>query len=224
MFHTGCIHWPGRYVLGTFQHLSVRWPKSTNTNRLRLGPPITSTSEQKAHVNSSEMATGPFIMKTPLLSTYSQQLWVIAKLSTSNTDGTPSPWSCPFLKILIVRLEVLVRARSSKVSAPRLVDRTEMDFRTSSAAGMLDAILQTTFLCAILMFWLCVYHGLRQVCPIISIHVILDLQFSRESVFFTEWATAYYILLAESTRGGPIMVLSPYFSYVAPLHRTSLFL
>lgn len=29
--------------------------------------------------------------------------------------------------------------------------------------GMLDAILQTTFLCAILMFWLCVYHGLRQV-------------------------------------------------------------
>lgn len=29
--------------------------------------------------------------------------------------------------------------------------------------GMLDAIMQTTFLCAILMFWLCVYHGLRQV-------------------------------------------------------------
>lgn len=50
------------------------------------GPPITSTSEQKAHLNGSEMATGPFIMKTPLLSTYSQQLWVIAKLSTSNND------------------------------------------------------------------------------------------------------------------------------------------
>lgn len=32
--------------------------------------------------------------------------------------------------------------------------------------GMIDAILQTTFLCAILMFWLCVYHGLRQVCVI----------------------------------------------------------
>lgn len=51
------------------------------------GPPITSTSEQKAHLNGSEMATGPFIMKTPLLSTYSQQLWVIVKLSTSNNDG-----------------------------------------------------------------------------------------------------------------------------------------
>lgn len=51
------------------------------------GPPITSTSEHKEHLNGSEMATGPFIMKTPLLSTYSQQLWVIAKLSTSNNDG-----------------------------------------------------------------------------------------------------------------------------------------
>lgn len=26
----------------------------------------------------------------------------------------------------------------------------------------LDAIFQTSFLCALLMFWLCVYHGLRQ--------------------------------------------------------------
>lgn len=52
------------------------------------GPPITSTSEQKAHLNASDMATGPFIMNTPALSTYSQQLWVIAKLSTSNNDGT----------------------------------------------------------------------------------------------------------------------------------------
>lgn len=51
------------------------------------GPPITSTTEQRAHVNGSEIATGPFIMKTPLLSTYSQQLWVITKLLTSNNDG-----------------------------------------------------------------------------------------------------------------------------------------
>lgn len=29
--------------------------------------------------------------------------------------------------------------------------------------GFLDAILQATFLCALLMFWLCMYHGLRQV-------------------------------------------------------------
>lgn len=29
--------------------------------------------------------------------------------------------------------------------------------------GMLDAMGQATFLCALLMFWLCIYHGLRQV-------------------------------------------------------------
>lgn len=51
------------------------------------GPPIMETTPQTAHVNSSEFATGPFIMKTPALSSYSQQLWVIAKLSTSNNDG-----------------------------------------------------------------------------------------------------------------------------------------
>lgn len=28
--------------------------------------------------------------------------------------------------------------------------------------GMLDAVFQATFLCALLMFWLCIYHGLRQ--------------------------------------------------------------
>lgn len=29
--------------------------------------------------------------------------------------------------------------------------------------GMMDALFQATFLCALLLFWLCVYHGLRQV-------------------------------------------------------------
>lgn len=29
--------------------------------------------------------------------------------------------------------------------------------------GMVDAIGQITFLCGLLLFWLCVYHGLRQV-------------------------------------------------------------
>ena len=28
--------------------------------------------------------------------------------------------------------------------------------------GTMDAVFQATFLCALLMFWLCVYHGLRQ--------------------------------------------------------------
>lgn len=29
--------------------------------------------------------------------------------------------------------------------------------------GMLDGVFQITFICAILLFWLCIYHGLRQV-------------------------------------------------------------
>lgn len=28
--------------------------------------------------------------------------------------------------------------------------------------GMIDGILQATFLCGLLLFWLCIYHGLRQ--------------------------------------------------------------
>lgn len=56
------------------------------------GPPITVTSEQKASVliskqNGSDLANGPFIMMTPTMSTYNQQLWVIAKVTTDNKDG-----------------------------------------------------------------------------------------------------------------------------------------
>ncbi|CAG9857632.1 unnamed protein product [Phyllotreta striolata] len=62
------------------------------------GPPITLTTRvdgisllPKGNGSitggSRNVATGPFVMKTPKLSTYSQQLWVIAKLSTENTDG-----------------------------------------------------------------------------------------------------------------------------------------
>lgn len=63
---------------------------------LCIGPPITSTSEVDASNllpvdNSSKttysLATGPFTMRTPAMSTYNQQLWVIAKLSTGNSDG-----------------------------------------------------------------------------------------------------------------------------------------
>lgn len=32
------------------------------------------------------MATGPFVMRTPLLTTYSQQLWLIARMETDNHD------------------------------------------------------------------------------------------------------------------------------------------
>ncbi|XP_046414519.1 transmembrane protein 181 isoform X1 [Neodiprion fabricii] len=239
------------------------------------GPPITSTTEQKAHLNGSEMATGPYIMRTPALSTYSQQLWVIAKLSTSNVDnekydesfqvsvsvdGQASDrkavsilapeaghnrtrhlkcerQSCE--ELVVVHLGFLdyphyiitVRFHGLESFYQRYIIRDltfyfknynpaftqiEIWFRlifllatfivtcwfghslrkypvhdwsieqkwlsillpllilynnplfpmtflvNSWVPGMLDAILQTTFLCAILMFWLCVYHGLRQ--------------------------------------------------------------
>nr|CAD7443743.1 unnamed protein product [Timema bartmani] len=55
------------------------------------GPPITITTEQKVSgflpkLNFSEIASGPFVMKSPVLSTYCQQLWVIAQVTTENTD------------------------------------------------------------------------------------------------------------------------------------------
>ncbi|XP_060526365.1 transmembrane protein 181 [Cylas formicarius] len=62
------------------------------------GPPITQTLEldglsllpkfnKTSPPNRKDIATGPFITKTPRMSTYNQQLWLIAKLSTENTDG-----------------------------------------------------------------------------------------------------------------------------------------
>lgn len=58
-----------------------------------LGPPITSTTaiDGKSLLGkdnrSNSIATGPFIMKTTALTTYAQQLWLIATLATENTDG-----------------------------------------------------------------------------------------------------------------------------------------
>lgn len=60
------------------------------------GPPITSTTEVNASSllsNTSAandkhiMSSGPFIMRSPLMTTYSQQLWLIAKLETHNSDN-----------------------------------------------------------------------------------------------------------------------------------------
>ncbi|GLV41173.1 uncharacterized protein CBL_04697 [Carabus blaptoides fortunei] len=59
------------------------------------GPPITSTTEIDAlnlmlNDNSTKkfdnLATGPFTMRSPAMTTYNQQLWVIAKLTTGNND------------------------------------------------------------------------------------------------------------------------------------------
>ncbi|XP_043462563.1 transmembrane protein 181 [Leptopilina heterotoma] len=239
------------------------------------GPPITSTTPEKAHPNGSEMPNGPFIMKTPPLSTYSQQLWIIAKLSTLNSDDerydksfqvsvsidgiTTDRKLDPVLtaesghnrtrhlkcerqnceEFVIAHLGFLhfshyiitVRFYGLESFHQRYTIRNltfyfknydpdftqiEIWFRlifllatfvvtcwfghslrkyqlhdwsieqkwisillpllilynnplfpliflvNSWIPGMLDAVLQTTFLCAILMFWLCVYHGLRQ--------------------------------------------------------------
>lgn len=60
------------------------------------GPPITRTVEITAKnvlINTTladskaVLATGPFVIKSPVLSTYSQKLWLIAKLITNNNDG-----------------------------------------------------------------------------------------------------------------------------------------
>ena len=60
------------------------------------GPPITSTSKitdrgilanTSLANDTSILGTGPFAMKTPLMTTYSQQLWLIAKIITDNNDG-----------------------------------------------------------------------------------------------------------------------------------------
>ncbi|XP_008552936.1 transmembrane protein 181 isoform X1 [Microplitis demolitor] len=240
------------------------------------GPPITSTVEEKAKLNATDMATGPFIMKTPALSTYSQQLWVIAKFSTSNTDDERYDKSFQVsVKIdgineddklvSVLESETAHRNRTRHLKCERQVceelivahlgsldythyiltvrfyglegfhqrysirdlsfyfknynpafTQIEIWFRlifllatfiitcwfghslkkypmndwsieqkwvsvllpllilynnpffpmifliNSWVPGMLDAVMQTTFLCAILMFWLCVYHGLRQ--------------------------------------------------------------
>ncbi|XP_065170507.1 transmembrane protein 181 [Atheta coriaria] len=60
------------------------------------GPPITLKTaingrnllqnKQNHSVNANDIATGPFTMRTPLLNTYCQQLWLIAKMSTNNAD------------------------------------------------------------------------------------------------------------------------------------------
>lgn len=59
------------------------------------GPPITITTTVSAKsliANTTSandkniMATGPFVMRTPLLTTYSQQLWLIGRMETDNHD------------------------------------------------------------------------------------------------------------------------------------------
>lgn len=55
------------------------------------GPPITEVTEQKTsgllENNNSDIARGPFVMQTPFMSTYNQQLWVIGRITTDYMEG-----------------------------------------------------------------------------------------------------------------------------------------
>lgn len=90
------------------------------------GPPITSTSSltaQQILANTSlahsptVLATGPFAMKSPLTTTYSQQLWLIAKLVTDNNDGGSS---LLFLKAFLISFPFSRRALRQELSGQRL--------------------------------------------------------------------------------------------------------
>lgn len=54
-----------------------------------LGPPITAVRQRRASelplANTTNLVTGPIIVSSPVLSTYCQQLWVIARYYTSGT-------------------------------------------------------------------------------------------------------------------------------------------
>ncbi|CAB3364753.1 Hypothetical predicted protein [Cloeon dipterum] len=244
------------------------------------GPPITHTIVQRSgqllpKVNNSDISRGPFVMRTPALTTYCQQLWVIAKMKTANKDDetydkrfhmsvtiegiTADHKPLTVLRedqahnrtrhvhcqreecddfivlhlgfldythyILTVHLyglesfhqrynikEVLfyfktynpdftqlelwfriifllmtfvtacwfahalrkytvydwsIEQKWMSVLLPLLLLYNDPIFPmtflfNSSVPGALDAIFQATFLCALLLFWLCIYHGLRQ--------------------------------------------------------------
>lgn len=60
------------------------------------GPPITITQEYsgvKILANNTnnkihaDLSRGPFVMHSPEFGTYNQQLWLIAEVSTKNSDG-----------------------------------------------------------------------------------------------------------------------------------------
>lgn len=72
------------FCLGMF--IGLAGPPITITNEINANALFSNLSTTKSSQERNVMATGPFIMKTPLLTTYSQQLWIIAKLQTDNSD------------------------------------------------------------------------------------------------------------------------------------------
>lgn len=51
------------------------------------GPPLTMTTQEVASKNVSNYSRGPFNLKTPTVTAYSQQLWIIGQIFTKNVDG-----------------------------------------------------------------------------------------------------------------------------------------
>lgn len=69
------------FGLGTF--IGLAGPPITKTTKISATSLLSNTS---AANDKHIMATGPFIMRSPLMTTYSQQMWLIAKLETGNSD------------------------------------------------------------------------------------------------------------------------------------------
>lgn len=63
--------------------IGLAGPPITTTTSIRANPLIANTTSAN---DKGYMATGPFVMRTPLLTTYSQQLWLIARMETDNHD------------------------------------------------------------------------------------------------------------------------------------------
>lgn len=69
------------FGLGIF--IGLAGPEITLTKEISASSLIANTSTAN---DKNIMANGPFIMRSPLMTTYSQQLWIIAKMETDNTD------------------------------------------------------------------------------------------------------------------------------------------
>ncbi|KAF4519594.1 hypothetical protein B566_EDAN003761 [Ephemera danica] len=244
-----------------------------------IGIAVQRSSQLLPRLNGSDIACGPFVMRSPPMTTYSQQLWVIAKVKTANKDDETYDKSfhvsvtiegitadhIPAMKqecddFIVMHLGFLdythyivtvhffglesfhqrytikevtfyfksynpdftqieiwfrvifllmtfvvtliintnynafsVGSLTLSENTPCLTGRSNRSgchcyflfyFSTmaiqcfctcltdpifpmtflmnSSIPGMLDAVFQASFLCALLLFWLCIYHGLRQ--------------------------------------------------------------
>ncbi|WAR07814.1 TM181-like protein [Mya arenaria] len=199
------------------------------------GPPIIETVSYNLSAMTQgdpniNMKTGPFALKSPPLTTFHQQFWLVAHIITDNTEGTRIEQSftvsvfiggikaedssllqgdnpeCRDLILLhlgyldytsyvinvnfhgleqqahfnikniifyfksyntaFTKLEIWLSACFPIRYANSLCEIDPLfplTFLVNSwIPGMFDAIFQSSFLCGLLLFWLCIYHGVRQ--------------------------------------------------------------